>query len=113
MKNGYLTAQYSYSQSDSPFEGEDQGYYYRTNNQFKNTVDYTQNHILVQYDLSLDQLNTTLNVGVESKSIKLNSNWPDDASQDTQDRGGFMGRNDNSEMRFYGTYFQSNSPFSL
>ena len=112
MKNGNLTAQYSYSQSDSPFEGEDQGYYYRTNNQFKNTVDYTQNHILVQYDLSLDQLNTTLNVGVESKSIKLNSNWPDDASQDTQDRGGFMGRNDNSEMRFYGTYFQSNSALS-
>ncbi len=112
MKNGNFTAQYSYSQSDSPFEDENQGYYYRTNNQYKNSVDYSQSHMLVQYDLSLNKLNTILNVGVENKSIKLNSNWPDNASPQTQDLGGIMGRNDNSEIRFYGTYFQSNSGLS-
>ena len=53
-----------------------------------------------------------LNVGVESKSIKLNSNWPDNASFETQNKGGIMGRNDNSEMRFYGTYFQTNTALS-
>ena len=110
-KNGNLTAMYSYSQSDSPFDSEDQGYYYRTNNQFKNSVDFSQTHTSIQYDLMLGQ-RTMLNVGVESKSIKLNSNWPDNASFETQNKGGIMGRNDNSEMRFYGTYFQTNTALS-
>ena len=40
MKSGNLTAQYSVSKSESPFDAADQGYYYRTtqNNTFKNTM---------------------------------------------------------------------------
>ena len=111
MKSGDLTAQYSVSETNTPFEGEDQGFYYRTvpNTKFKNTTDYTESHMSVQYDLSLDMLNTSLSVGGEHKTGKFNSNWPVGASPITQSKGGIFGRNDEtgSEFRIYGAYFQS------
>ena len=99
MKSGDLTAQYSFSESNSPFEAEDQGFYYRTTPRttFKNTTDYTESHVSAQYDLTFDGINTSLSVGAEHKMGKFNSN------------GGIFGRNDatGSEFRIYGSYFQS------
>ena len=113
MKNGNLTAQYSFSESNSPFGEEDQGFYYRTKPRttFKNTTDYSESHASVQYDMSLDVLNTSVSLGIEHKMGKFNSNWPVGASADTQSKGGIFGRNDEtgSEFRIYGTYFQSRS----
>ena len=113
MKSGNLTAQYSFSESNSPFEEGDQGFYYRTRPRttFKNTTDYSESHASVQYDMSLDLLNTSLSLGIEHKMGKFNSNWPVGASAETQSKGGIFGRNDEagSEFRIYGTYFQSRS----
>ena len=99
MKSGNLTAQYSFSESNTPFEAEDQGFYYRTTPRttFKNTTDYTESHVSAQYDLTFDGINTSLSVGAEHKMGKFNSN------------GGIFGRNDatGSEFRIYGSYFQS------
>ena len=101
MKSGDLTAQYSFSESKSPFEAEDQGFYYRTTPRttFKNTTDYSESHTSVQYDLGLESLNTSISFGGEFKMGKFNSN------------GGIFGRNDatGSEFKVYGAYFQSNS----
>jgi len=104
MKSGDLTAQYSFSESNSPFEAEDQGFYYRTTPRttFKNTTDYSESHVSAQYDLTFDAINTSLSVGAEHKMGKFNSN------------GGIFGRNDaaGSEFRIYGTYFQSRTAIS-
>jgi len=113
MKSGNLTAQYSFSESNSPFGEEDQGFYYRTlpRTKYKNTTDYTESHASVQYDMTLDVLNTSMSLGIEHKMGKFNSNWPVGASAITQSKGGIFGRNDEtgSEFRIYGTYFQSRS----
>ena len=104
MKSGDLTAQYSFSESNSPFEAEDQGFYYRTTPRttFKNTTDYSESHVSAQYDLTFDAINTSLSVGAEHKMGKFNSN------------GGIFGRNDaaGSEFRIYGSYFQSRTAIS-
>ena len=113
MKSGNLSAQYSFSESNSPFEGDDQGFYYRTapRTKFKNTTDYTESHVSLQYDMSFEMLNTSFSVGAEHKMGKFNSNWPVGASAETQSQGGIFGRNDatGSEFRVYGAYFQSRS----
>ncbi len=116
MKSGNLTAQYSFSESNSPFEGDDQGFYYRTTPRttFKNTTDYSESHVSAQYDLTFDAINTSFSAGVEHKMGKFNSNWPVGASPETQSKGGIFGRNDatGSEFRVYGTYFQSRTAIS-
>ncbi len=113
MKSGNLSAQYSFSQTNSPTEESDQGFYYRTTPRttFKNTTDYSESHLSVQYELAFDALNTSLTVGGEHKMGKFNSNWPVGASPQTQSEGGIFGRNDatGSEFRVYGAYFQSRS----
>ena len=114
MKSGNLSAQYSFSQSESPFDSQDQGYYYRTTQResFKNTNDITESQVQVQYDLSLGS--TDISVGLDQKLAKFNTNWPVGASPITQSKGGLFGRNDEagSEFRVYGTYFQTNTAIS-
>ena len=112
-KSGNLTAQYSYSQSESPFEAEDQGYYYRTtqNNTFKNTNDITESQAQLQYDLTLG--NTDVSLGLDHKLSSFNTNWNAQASTpEEMTAGGLFGRNDGSEMRVYGAYFQTNTSIS-
>ena len=104
---------YSYSQSESPFEAEDQGYYYRTtqNNTFKNTNDITESQAQLQYDLTLG--NTDVSLGLDHKLSSFNTNWNAQASTpEEMTAGGLFGRNDGSEMRVYGAYFQTNTSIS-
>ena len=114
MKSGNLSAQYSFSQSESPFDAADQGYYYRTSlrDPFKNTNDITESQAQIQYDLSLGS--TDISIGLDHKLAKFNTNWPVGASDATQAQGGLFGRYDEtgSEIRVYGTYFQSNTSIS-
>ena len=112
MKSGNLTAQYSASKNESPFDPADQGYYYRTTqrNTFKNTNDIEESQAQIQYDLTLGT--TDVSVGLDHKLSKFNTNWPDGASFETQLNGGIFGRNDGSEIRVYGTYFQTNTSIS-
>tara|TARA_Y100001935_G_scaffold244772_1_gene237580 strand:- start:1977 stop:4496 length:2520 start_codon:yes stop_codon:yes gene_type:complete len=113
MKSGNLTAQYSYSDTNTPTESDDQGYYYRTvpRTKFKNTTDYTESHVSLQYDMSFDMLNTSFSVGAEHKKGEFNSNWPVGTSASIDSQGGIFGRNDATgpEFRIYGAYFQSRS----
>ena len=113
LKSGNLTAQYSVSKSESPFETDDQGYYYRTTqtNTFKNTNDITESQAQIQYELNLG--NTDLSVGLDHKLSSFNTNWNSQASTPEElTAGGLFGRNDGSELRVYGTYFQTNTTIS-
>ena len=75
MKSGNLTAQYSVSKSESPFDAADQGYYYRTTqtNTFKNTNDIKESQAQIQYDLTLGT--TDISVGLDHKLSSFNTNW--------------------------------------
>mgnify|MGYP001180273337 FL=1 len=113
MRSGNLTAQYSVSKSESPFDAADQGYYYRTTqtNTFKNTNDIKESQAQIQYDLTLGT--TDISVGLDHKLSSFNTNWNSQASTPQEmAAGGLFGRNDGSEMRVYGTYFQTNTSIS-
>ena len=113
MKSGNLTAQYSVSKSESPFDAADQGYYYRTTqrNTFKNTNDIKESQAQIQYDLTLGT--TDISVGLDHKLSSFNTNWNAQASTPQEmTAGGIFARNDGSEIRVYGTYFQTNTSIS-
>ena len=113
MKSGNLTAQYSVSKSESPFDAADQGYYYRTTqrNTFKNTNDIKESQAQIQYDLTLGT--TDISVGLDHKLSSFNTNWNAHASTPQEmTAGGIFARNDGSEIRVYGTYFQTNTSIS-
>ena len=58
MRSGNLTAQYSVSKSESPFDAADQGYYYRTTqtNTFKNTNDIKESQALWEVAMATREL---------------------------------------------------------